>query len=211
MLATLLTLATLALNQNVEINGVKSAPQLSEMVVVTVTEFDDEHSAKFADDMERAWSTGQSFVPIVIDSYGGSVYALTRMLDVIASSPVPIATIVTGKAMSCGAVLFAAGSEGMRYAGPNSTILIHDVSSMVRGKVEDLKIEASEAERLDNLLFAVFDRATHHPSGYFRKLLKSMGSIDWYITPQEAKDLGLVSEIKLPTLKTSVTIHQSIE
>ena len=113
--------------------------------------------------------------------------------------------------MSCGAVLFAAGTDGWRFAAPNSTILIHDVSSQVAGKVGVIKIEAAEAERLNTLLFSVFDRAAHRPAGYFTKLLKSKGNIDWYLTPEEAKKLGLVNTVKLPKINISVVVKQTLE
>ena len=41
--------------------------------------------------------------------------------------------------MSCGAVLLTFGEEGMRFADPNATVMIHDVSSGMYGKIEELK------------------------------------------------------------------------
>ena len=104
--------------------------------------FDEKSAQEFSEKMSDAHNTGQPVIPIVIDSYGGQVYALMTMISAIKHSEVPIATIVEGKAMSCGAVLFTFGETGMRYMDPDATLMIHDVSSMDWGKVEELKAGA---------------------------------------------------------------------
>ena len=71
------------------------------------------------------------------------------MISDIRHSRIPVATIVQGKAMSCGAILFSFGAEGMRYMDPDSTLMIHDVSSMAWGKVEEVKVSAEETDRLN--------------------------------------------------------------
>src|SRR5271154_2601253 len=98
-------------------------------VVVLVNKFDEAAAKEFRDTFTRAVNTGQKIIPIVIDSYGGHVYSLMSMIGMIKQSPVPVATIVTGKAMSCGAILFSFGQEGLRFMDPSATLLIHDVSS----------------------------------------------------------------------------------
>jgi len=47
----------------------------------------------------------------VVDSFGGSVYGVLGMVAAIENSHVPVATIVTSKAMSCGFILFALGPK----------------------------------------------------------------------------------------------------
>ena len=84
--------------------------------------------------MALAHSTGQKVIPVVIDSYGGQVYSLMSMIAAIESAELPVATIVEGKAMSCGAVLLSFGEQGMRFADPHATVMIHDVSSGGYGK-----------------------------------------------------------------------------
>ena len=49
------------------------------------------------------------------------------MISAIKNSEIPVATIVEGKAMSCGAVLLTFGEDGMRFADPDATVMIHDV------------------------------------------------------------------------------------
>jgi len=87
------------------------------------------------------------------------------MLEVISQSPVPVATIAVGKAMSCGATLLAAGTKGMRYAAPNSTILVHDVSGFTGGKAEDMVNMVEHLKKLKNKMFGIFDKFIDKPSG----------------------------------------------
>ena len=80
-------------------------------VIIRVNKFDEDSAKKFAAEMAQAHNTGQEVIPIVIDSYGGQVYSLMSMIAAIKDAELPVATIVEGKAMSCGAVLFSFGRE----------------------------------------------------------------------------------------------------
>ena len=108
-------------------------------VIIKVNKFDEKSASDFATKMSMAHSTGQKIIPVVIDSYGGQVYALMAMIASIRASELPVATIVEGKAMSCGAVLLSFGEDGLRFADPDATVMIHDVSSVGYGKIEELK------------------------------------------------------------------------
>ena len=112
-------------------------------IIVKVNKFTEESAKKFHQDMAMAHNSGQKIIPIVIDSYGGQVYSLMSMVSAIQSAEIPVATIAQGKAMSCGAVLLTFGEDGMRFADPNATVMIHDVSSGGRGKIEELKADVA--------------------------------------------------------------------
>ena len=75
-------------------------------MMIRVNKFDEEAAKKFAMEMGQAHNTGQKIIPVIIDSYGGQVYSLMSMISAIKHAELPVATIVEGKAMSCGAVLF---------------------------------------------------------------------------------------------------------
>lgn len=111
--------------------------------IVYVNKFDEEAAKGFVVAMRDAEQKHQPVVPIIIDSYGGQVYSLLSMVDVVKRCSKPVATIILGKAMSCGAVLFTMGSDGMRFMGSNATLMIHDVSNISLGKIEEIKADAS--------------------------------------------------------------------
>ena len=204
----------ISVNQSVELDPrLSKVPEdlLSLPRVVYVNDFDDESARRFEEDMEEAKRTGQPVIPVVIDSYGGSVYSLLSMVDTIKNIGVPVATVAKGKAMSAGALLLSCGTEGMRYATPNSTILIHDVSSMASGKVGDIVVEAAEAERLNKLLFTMLAKNVGKPDNYFTDLIFGKGRVDIYLTPDDALKHNIINKIGDPQLKTKVTLTTTLE
>ena len=64
-------------------------------------------------------------INVYINSPGGSVTAGLAIYDTMQFVSCPIATYCIGQAASMGAVLLTAGAKGMRYALPNSRIMIH--------------------------------------------------------------------------------------
>jgi len=174
--------------------------------IVYVNKFTEATAKQFYLDFEKAHSSGQEIIPIVIDSYGGAVDSLMLMIDVIQQSAIPVATICLGKAMSCGAFLLSCGKEGYRFAGPNSRIMIHHVSAATWGKVLDMDVSIEETKRLQNVVFKLMDKNCKKKEGYFLKKLKEKDNTDWYLTPEEALSHNLINEIKIPHFKTSVEV-----
>jgi len=74
-------------------------------------------------------------------------------VDVMNYITSPISTINTGMAASMGSILLGAGTKGMRYALPNSRVMLHQVSSGASGHVEDIKISLAEAIKYNDKLF----------------------------------------------------------
>ena len=132
---------------------------IKEPKIIRVNEFDEECLEDFEKDLDEAHQTGQSIIPIVIDSFGGSVYGVNGMIAAIEQSRLPIATIITSKAMSAGAMLFMFGTEGHRYMHPHADMMIHDISSFSMGKVEDIKVETTNIAQMNKTMFA---RASKH-------------------------------------------------
>ena len=92
-------------------------------------------------------------VTMHVDSPGGSVKSGLSMVDVMNYITSHISTINTGMAASMGSILLGAGTKGMRYALPNSRVMLHQVSSGASGHVEDIKISLAEAIKYNDKLF----------------------------------------------------------
>ena len=180
-------------------------------VIIRVNKFDEESSKKFAEQMALAHNTGQKVIPVVIDSYGGQVYSLMSMISAIKHSELPIATIVEGKAMSCGAILFSFGEEGLRFMDPHATVMIHDVSSMDFGKVEELKAGAKEADRLNTIIYTMMARNCGKKDDYFMKIVDKKKHADWFLDADEAKKHGLANQLRVPTVRVNVSIDIDLE
>ena len=154
----------------------------------------------------KAQNTGQPVLPIIIDSYGGQVYSLMSMISDIKHSRIPVATIVQGKAMSCGAILFSFGAEGMRYMDPDATVMIHDVSSMERGKVEEVKASAEETERLNKKIYHMMAENCEQHKDYFLDIVHEKGHADWFLEADECKKHNLANHLHIPEMKINATV-----
>ncbi len=179
---------------------IKPEEAMEAPVSVYVNEFSEEAVKIFLEDITKA---------IYIDSYGGDVYALMAMIDIIESCEKPVATICVGKAMSCGAVLLACGEKGHRYISKNATIMIHDVSSFSEGKSEEIKSDAAETERLQKQFYKMLDTKCERKDGYFDKLVFNKGRSNLYLDAEQCVKHGLVDEIKIPKFTVEI-VHNII-
>ncbi len=179
-------------------------------VVQVRGEFCEEMAEDFANAFHAAENTGQEIIPVVIDSYGGDVYALMSMIDVVNSSSKPVATIVTGKAMSAGAVLLTCGTEGLRFAAPNSTIMIHSAwETGLSGNADEVKVGADELMRLNRKLLEMMAKNCGQEKDYFAKIMTQKKNTDWFIQAKDALRHNLVNHIRIPEF--SVNVSMSIQ
>ena len=176
-------------------------------VVIRVNKFDEKAAEDFSKAVARAQNTGQPLVPIIIDSYGGQVYSLMSMISDIQHSRLPVATIVQGKAMSCGAILFSFGTEGRRYMDPDATVMIHDVSSMGWGKVEEIKTNAQEVERLNQKVYKMMAKNCDHEENYFLDIVHEKGHADWFLDAKECRRHKLANKLHVPEMKIGVKVE----
>ena len=185
----------------------KQADLLDLPKIVTVNKFTEESVAKFSKDLNDAIDSNQEIIPIVIDSYGGYVYSLLAMIDILEACDKTIATIAVGKSMSCGSILLSCGTDGHRYVSPNATVMIHDVSNSTWGKAEDLKVSVNESERLKKLIFAKMARNCGHADDeYFIKIIHSKLNTDWFLNSKECVEHNLANHIKLPKFSVDVDV-----
>jgi ATP-dependent Clp protease protease subunit len=130
-------------------------------------------------------------ISIYINCPGGSVYSGLAIYDTIQFLKSPVSTICMGMAASMGAFLLAAGEEGMRYALPNSRIMIHQPSGGSQGTAADIEIQAKEIlyarERLNSIL-------AEHTGQPVDKIAEDVDR-DRFMSPQEALDYGIIDRI----------------
>jgi len=176
-------------------------------VLIRVRKFDEASAKEFSTLTMKAQNTGQPILPVIIDSYGGQVYSLMSMISDIKHSKVPVATIIQGKAMSCGAILFSCGAEGHRYMDPDATLMIHDVSSMEWGKIEEIKASAGEADRLNQKVYRMMANNCGHHEEYFLDIVHARGHADWFLEADEAKKHNLANHLHVPELKIEAKVN----
>ena len=176
-------------------------------IIIRVNKFNEDSAVEFQNKISLAHTTGQSVIPVVIDSYGGQVYSLLAMVSAIKDAELPVATIIQGKAMSCGALLFSFGEEGLRYMDPDATVMIHDVSAGQHGKVEELKANAEESNRLNEKVYQMMATNIGKADNYFIKKIHEKGHADWYLDANECKKIGLANHLRMPTLNIEINVN----
>lgn len=180
---------------------------IEQPLVIRVTRFNEDAAKDFAEDVGRAHQTHQPVIPVVIDSYGGQIYSLLDMISMIKSSHLPVATVVTGKAMSCGAMLFMFGDNRMRYMAEDATLMIHPVSTNQGGKVEEVKASTKETDRLNQHIFRMAARAIGLKEDFFLKEIHDRDQAEWYMTAKEAKKLNIANHIGTPELRVKISLE----
>jgi ATP-dependent Clp protease, protease subunit len=187
-------------------SNIKDVELRNDPVIIRVNKFNEKSANEFAEQIASAHNTGQSVIPVIIDSYGGQVYSLMSMIASIKSSELPIATIVEGKAMSCGVILFSCGTEGYRYITEDATLMIHDVSAGSWGKNSEIQASAEETKRLNEKIYKILSENSNKSEKWFNKQLNEKGRADWFIESKEAIDLGIADKIGMPKLEISVKL-----
>jgi ATP-dependent Clp protease, protease subunit len=130
-------------------------------------------------------------IQLYINSPGGVVTSGLAIYDTMQYLRAPVSTICIGQAASMGAVLLAAGATGKRYALPNSRIMIHQGSSGFRGNTPDVEIQMRENLHLVNRLLEIL--ASH--TGQSVERVKADSDRDKFMSPEEAKEYGLIDEV----------------
>ena len=130
-------------------------------------------------------------IRMYINSPGGQVYAGMAIYDTMQQVECPVSTVAVGFTASFGTILLTAGAKGMRYALPNATIHMHQPLGGAQGQASDIAIQAQEILRLRTTLNSILSR---HTGQTVEKIAEDTDR-DLYMTPQQAKDYGLVDEV----------------
>ncbi len=138
-------------------------------------------------------------ITFYINSPGGSVTAGLAIYDTMRYVKSDISTLCLGQAASMGAVLLAAGSEGKRYALPNSRILIHQPMGGYQGQASDIDIHAKEILRMRQDLNRIL--ASH--TGQTLKKIQKDTERDYFMSAEESKAYGIVDKVLYERTKTS--------
>ena len=84
--------------------------------------------------------------------------------------------------------------------------MIHDVSSGAWGKIEEIKSDAKEAERLQKSVYHMMAQNCGKNKTYFLKHIHDRGHADWYLEPDEALEHGLVDHIGVPQFEVDINV-----
>ena len=133
-------------------------------------------------------------VHIYVNSLGGYITAGLAIYDTLQWMGCTINTYCIGQASSMGALLLTAGTKGKRFALPNSRIMIHQPYGGVGGTSADVALQAKEILILKKRLNEIMAECTGQPIDK----IAADSERDFYMSPEEAKEYGLIDEVVTP-------------
>ena len=130
-------------------------------------------------------------INLYINSPGGLVTAGLGIYDTMQYIKADVSTLCIGQAASMGSFLLAAGKKGKRFSLPNSRIMVHQPSAGFQGQATDIEIHANEVLALKKRLNEIYSKHTGKSVDDIKKALER----DNFMTPEVAKEFGLVDEV----------------
>ena len=128
---------------------------------------------------------------LYINSPGGLVTSGLGIYDTMQYIKPDVSTLCIGQAASMGSFLLSAGTKGKRFSLPNSRIMVHQPSAGFQGQATDIEIHANEVLSLKKRLNEIYSKHT----GKSVDQIKSALERDNFMTPESAKEFGLVDKV----------------
>ena len=178
-----------------EINGERSydifSRLLKERIILLSGEIDDNVANTIVAELLYLDSLGHDDISLYINSPGGSITAGMAIFDTMNFIKSDVSTICIGMAASMGAFLLACGTQGKRFALPNSEVMIHQPLGGAQGQATEIKIAAERIlksrEKLNSILA---DRCKKDI-----KIIEVDTERDNFMDAEEALEYGLVDKI----------------
>ena len=130
-------------------------------------------------------------ISLYINSPGGLVTAGLGIYDTMQYIKPDVSTLCIGQAASMGSFLLAAGTKGKRLSLPNSRIMVHQPSAGFQGQATDIEIHANEVLSLKKRLNEIYSKHTNKSVDEIKSALER----DNFMTPDNAKDFGLIDKV----------------
>ena len=124
-----------------------------------------------------------------INSYGGSIFAAMSSVDIIKHNSVPIYTVIEGCAASAATLMSVVGKK--RFMRPNAHMLIHQLSTIFWGKMDEFDDEMKNLNRLMDLIKGIYKEHTTVPVKKINEILKH----DLWWDTEKCLNYSLVDDI----------------
>lgn len=128
---------------------------------------------------------------VYINSPGGEIDGAIAIFDIFQAIGPIINTVVSGSALSAGALVAISGAKGKRFITANSTMMLHQLQWEVSSKLKDMEIAIKELKRLNDATEAIISAATDIST----KKLKAMLEYDFWLDAKGAIELGFADRL----------------
>jgi ATP-dependent Clp protease protease subunit len=130
-------------------------------------------------------------IAMYINSPGGVVTSGLAIYDTMQFVRPAVSTLCIGQAASMGSLLLAAGHKDMRFALPNSRIMLHQPSGGFQGQATDIMLHAQEILNLKKRLNEIYVKHTGQPLKKIEDALER----DYFLTSEMAVEWGVVDKV----------------
>ena len=130
-------------------------------------------------------------IAMYINSPGGVVTSGLAIYDTMQFVRPAVSTLCIGQAASMGSLLLAAGNKDMRFALPNSRIMLHQPSGGFQGQATDIMLHAQEILNLKKRLNEIYVRHTGKDYATIERTLDR----DYFMSAEEAREFGIVDQV----------------
>ncbi|MBB4185231.1 MULTISPECIES: ATP-dependent Clp endopeptidase proteolytic subunit ClpP [Sinorhizobium] len=130
-------------------------------------------------------------IALYINSPGGVVTAGMAIYDTMQFIKPAVSTLCIGQAASMGSLLLAAGHKDMRFATPNSRIMVHQPSGGFQGQASDIERHARDILKMKRRLNEVYVK---HCGRTYEEVEQTLDR-DHFMSSEEALDWGLIDKV----------------
>ena len=130
-------------------------------------------------------------INLYINSPGCVITSGLAIFDTMRMLRCDVSTICVGMAASMATILLSAGTKGKRYALPNSTVHMHQPIGGAQGQATDIEIAAREILRVQDKIRTILAENT----GQSIDKIAQDTDRDYYLTPEQAREYGIVDEV----------------
>jgi ATP-dependent Clp protease protease subunit len=139
-------------------------------------------------------SQSKETIELFIGSFGGELYEMFGLYDVLNSISAPISTVAIGKCMSATPLLIAAGNKGARYSMPNAQWMIHMGSEALdEARFDELEKQIEHQKIVARRWWDLLSKHTAKSAAQWRQICKQIG--DSYFDAEKAQEWGLVDHL----------------
>jgi len=129
-------------------------------------------------------------INLMINSPGGDIYEMFGIIDYIESLDVKVNTICRGRAFSAAAIILTMGT-GKRMMSKRSTVMFHQSSSFLGGKMSDITAYLDNVKSLEKIIYGMLESKTKQDAEWWKNKMRS----DMFFTADELLEIGVIDQV----------------
>lgn len=164
---------------------------LRDRIIMLSGEIDDNLANSVVAQLLYLDSINHDTISLYINSPGGSITAGMAIYDTMNYVKSNVSTICIGMSASMAAFLLSCGQKGLRYALPNSEVMIHQPLGGAQGQATEIKIAAEHILKLKEKINKILSKNT----GQDLEKIQNDTERDYFLSAEEALDYGLIDKV----------------